>query len=699
MAAARPAVVSNHATLRRDEDYLDLVASLIEEFAHSEDLQASMDAALARIAEALDADAAVMFLLDGDFDADGTRLICRSCVGPLDVLGLELPAQASVPGRVLKHNQAERVADTAIDPDFVAPQTLGIDYDIRSLICAPLGHRDERYGVIELLNPREPARRFSARDEEVLSAMAAAAGFAIRNTRLTQELLAQNRLRQELELAAAVQRNLLPAAADPEAPVQGLNRPARGVSGDFFDVLPLPDGRVAFALADVSGKGMNAALIMVKAATLFRSMAKRVHEPGLLLSRIEAELCETMAFGMFVTMVVGVHDPKTHAVRIANAGHLPPLKRDADGRFEEFPALDPPLGIQCRLERNRYREQTFSIEGGCLYLYTDGVSEACGAAGTMLGVDGLKALIDANACQPPGARLAAIADALGDDVRDDVTLLVIEDRAAMAERRAPRLKSPRKRRDAAQLVAQSIPAEASQLKVVRRLVEAAAREAGASLEWAQDLVLAVDEACQNIIRHGYGTAAQARADAAPGVGEALSQAIGETLGETLATPIAASFSRPSWGSLGRSLGGTIGQTLGRTVDGVLDGALAPFAGSAAGAAERRATHGERIEVSIRRNGDGLEVELVDYAPCVNPDLCQGRALDDVKPGGLGTFFMHALTDLVQFRPPPTGAGNRLVLTKKLVGEPAPPPSPLRKARRAAASSGAKNPHQMRSRKG
>jgi len=234
-------------------------------------------------------------------------------------------------------------------------------------------------------------------------------------------------------------------------------------------------------------------------------------------------------------------------------------------------------------------------------------------------------------------------------------------------------------------VAQSIPAEASQLKVVRRLVEAAAREAGASVEWAQDLVLAVDEACQNIIRHGYGATRRDAAAPEAGVGETITQAIGETLGQTLAAPFGASFSR----SVGRSLGGTIGQTLGRTVDGVLDGALAPFAGSAAG---RRATDGDRIEVSIRRNGDGLEVELVDYAPCVNPDRCQGRALDDVKPGGLGTFFMHALTDLVQFRPPPTGAGNRLVLTKKLIGEPAPPPSPVRKSRRGAASSARSTPN-------
>ena len=488
------------------------------------------------------------------------------------------------PGRTLQRNRTELVADAARDPDFLAPATIGIDYDIRSMICAPLSHRDERYGVVELLNPRGEGRLFSPRDAELLGLLATAAAIAIRNARLTAALLAQNRLRQELEMAAEVQRNLLPPLQALDAPIQGLNRPARGVSGDFYDVLRLPDGRIAFTLADVSGKGLNAALIMVKTATLFRSIAKRVHEPGLLLSRIESELCETMAFGMFVTMVIGVYDPSTHLVRLANAGHLPALKRNADGSFEEFPATDPPLGIQGRLENDRYREVAFSIEGGCLYLYTDGASEARDADGQMIGADGIKALIQRHACDAPGTRLTAIADALGDDVRDDLTLLVIEDSEAAAERVQPRGRL----RGVTDLVAQTIPADAAQLKVVRRLVEAASREAGASVEWAQDLVLAVDEACQNIIRHGYGTAVKAGAKL-----------------------------------------------------------------------------GEKIEFSIRKAADGLEVELIDYAPKVAPEDCKGRALDDVKPGGLGTHLMHALTDLVQFRSPPKGAGNRLVLTKKL----------------------------------
>lgn len=583
-AASTPRSPQRRAT-RRGEDHLDLVAELIEAFADSEDLDATLAAALARIAEALDADAAGLFLLDGTFGDPAARLRCRACVGPIDIRQLQLPADRGIHGRALARNATEWVADAAADPDLLAPASIGIDYTIRSMICAPLSHRDERYGVVELLNPRGRGRRFSARDAELLGLLATAAAIAIRNARLTAALLAQNRLRRELELAADVQRQLLPPTPAGTAPVQGLNRPAHGVSGDFYDALQLPDGRIAFALADVSGKGLNAALIMVKAATLFRSLAKRVHEPGLLLSRIETELCETMAFGMFVTMVIGVYDPASHQIRLANAGHLPALKRAADGGFEEFPATDPPLGIQCRLDNDRYRETTLSIAGGCLYLYTDGASEARDASGRMLGSEGLKALIERHADAAPGTRLTAIADGLGDDVRDDLTLLVIDDRYAAAEP----LGASVRRRSVAELVAQTIPADAGQLKIVRRLVEAASREAGASVEWAQDLVLAVDEACQNIIRHGYGAAARA--------GAAL---------------------------------------------------------------------GEKIEFSIRKAADGLEVELIDYAPTVDAQDCRGRALDEVRPGGLGTHLMHALTDRVQFRAPPKGAGNRLVLTKKLV---------------------------------
>src|SRR5581483_1485477 len=171
-----------------------------------------------------------------------------------------------------------------------------------------------------------------------------AAALAIHNFRLTDRLVQQERERHELELAAEIQRDLLPRATAPGFPVHGINVPARAVSGDFFDIIPLPDGRIWFNVGDVSGKGMNAALLMAKTSSLFRCLAKSAEHPGQLLGAINNELCETNFHGMFVTMVGGLFDPATGLGRLSNAGHEPPLLfHVADQRYSAIPADAPPL--------------------------------------------------------------------------------------------------------------------------------------------------------------------------------------------------------------------------------------------------------------------------------------------------------------------------------------------------------------------
>ncbi len=557
--------------------YFGLLAELTEAFTRSHDFLATLLDALQRIVDEMDVEAGCLFQLEGEFEDPAARLVCRASVGPVDMQGAELPARSGISGRTLTQDAVQIVNAPRSDPDFVAPRTVGIEFDVRSVLAAPVVFHGRRFGVVELFNRRgdEP---FGRRDASILAALASVAALVILNAELTEDLVEQARLKRELELAAAVQRKLLPTELPVTAPIHGFSRAARDVSGDFYDVLPLRDGRFAFALADVSGKGMDAALIMVQVATLFRSFAKRVHGPGRLLARIEAELCESLTMGMFVTMVVGIYDPRAHEVRIANAGHLPPLLREAGGGFTSFESQDPPLGVRGRLEHNRYREKAFSIAGSSLYLYTDGATEARHADGSQLGIDGLQSLIAHNATLPAARRLDAIATALDGDIaelRDDLTLLVIEDvpgRAAV----------PRKRPRGTLLVEQVLPAQARQLRIVRKLILAAANEAGAPLSWAQDFALAVDEACQNIIRHGYR---------------------------------------------GRS-------------DGL-------------------------IELRVRRARDGLCAELVDFAPRVNEDRCKGRPAGEMGPGGLGTQFMRALTDRVHWGKPPAGAGNRLLLSKRL----------------------------------
>jgi sigma-B regulation protein RsbU (phosphoserine phosphatase) len=554
-------------------DYLDLFAALIEDFAQATDTEGAVRSALSKIAEAMEAESASLFLIEGELSDPHARLVCKACVGPSDVTGLSLPVSAGIVGRTVQTNRAQIVANTRNDPDFVPPPQ-SMHYEIRSILCAPLSVKGERLGAVQVINPDDHKRLFGPRDLEALGILSTAAALAMVNAKLGEHRVEQARTRRELELAAGVQRNLLPKPQEPDAPVHGINLPARGVSGDFFDIVHLPGRRIAFALADVSGKGMNAALVMVKAATLFRSLSKRIDQPGVLLARVGDELMETMSMGMFVTMIAGVYNLRTHTIRFSNAGHEPPLLRDRLGVFHSFPAEDPPLGVVAP-ESGRYPETELKLEGGALYVFSDGCTESRLPDGSMRGSEGLQALIQQHIVLPPQQRLETLAAALAPDntaLRDDMTMLVIDDRRREA----------RSKKGAGEaLVTQSFLAQAGQLKLIRRLVAAASQQAGMAEEWSQELVLAVDEACQNIIRHGY-----------------------------------------------------------------------------------KNHEGGRIQLEVKRQERGLAVELVDFAPPVKQDECRGRELNDVRPGGLGTHFMQALTDSVRYLKAPAGAGNRLVLTKR-----------------------------------
>ena len=189
--------------------------------------------------------------------------------------------------------------------------------------------------------------------------LASSAALAIANARMAESLVEHERVRRELELAAEIQRTLLPAPRPEPFPVCGVNIPARTVSGDFFDILPLEGSRIAFCLGDVSGKGMNAALLMAKTASLYRCLAKTTESPGALLAALDREICETATRGMFVTMVAGIYDPARGEVTLANAGHEPALLHGLDGAFDPLPAEAPPLGIVAgrRLPRGPRRDE------------------------------------------------------------------------------------------------------------------------------------------------------------------------------------------------------------------------------------------------------------------------------------------------------------------------------------------------------
>ncbi|MBI3113145.1 MAG: SpoIIE family protein phosphatase [Rhodospirillales bacterium] len=491
-------------------DHLELLAEMGQEFASSLDIQASLTRAIEHITEYVDAEGGALFLLEDD----GKMLRCHACIGPTEITGLTLKSDQGIVGRCVKNNLGEIVRDAANDPGFHSQVDTTTGFTTRSILCAPMSVKDERIGAIELINKRGGDGLFAEADLHLLQAMSASAALAILNARMAEELVEQERVARELELAAEIQRSLLPKPGTGDFPVAGVNHAARTVSGDFYDFFTLEDGRICFNLGDVSGKGMNAALLMAKTASVFRCLGKTLHQPGKLLGRVNSEICETVTRGMFVTMVGGLYDPETGIVRLANAGHEPPLFHDTAGAFTSLPADAPPIGIlPLPGEGEDYPEIELRLDGGTLYIFTDGVTEGYLEDGRELEVGGLKKLLRENASASLGDRLATVIGRIdrGNSVlRDDLTMIAIDDRAAHARRtatdNAPRGQAaarPTHGNDEV-LLTVSVPSQPDRLKLIRNAVAETARLCGCSEDVGRDMVIAVDEACQNIIRHAYG---------------------------------------------------------------------------------------------------------------------------------------------------------------------------------------------------
>lgn len=404
------------------EEQLAQLAEVSQCFAASLNIQETLQNAIRQFLVYLDAEAASIFLLEND----DTELVCMDCAGPVDITGIRLKADQGIVGKTVQSKCCHMIRDVRQDTDFARSVDEASGFTTKSILCAPLLVQDCCIGALELINKKNESGLFDDRDQHLLSALASAAALAIHNARMASALVEQERLRKELELAREIQVGLLPAAGDGEFPVTGMNYPAREVSGDFYDFFQREGGRIYFNLADVSGKGMNSALLMAKASSLLHHLAKSMDDPGELLARVNDELCETVSHGMFVTIVSGFIDIANNLIRLSNAGHQPPLYHHHDGSFEEIPALAPPLGI---LPDTDFPVSTITMQGGSLYLFTDGVTESLDKNNQPLDTAGLIRLIQSNPRLTAAKRLEnIIAEIRRPDIdqRDDITLMVID---------------------------------------------------------------------------------------------------------------------------------------------------------------------------------------------------------------------------------------------------------------------------------
>jgi sigma-B regulation protein RsbU (phosphoserine phosphatase) len=274
--------------------------------------------------------------------------------------------------------------DTEQNDKFARAQSI-VAQRIRSAVCAPLLVADAVLGVLYI--DYTSARGVVAEDDvRLLAQIARFAAVTLERTRLREEAFAKAKIDEELRTAYTIQRRLLPDALPEIAGYRfaGANRPCKTVSGDYYDVVVRPDGRIYFVIADVSGKGITAALVMSSVATAFAIFTRHDPTPADLLRDINETLAPKTSPSKFVTMVAGVLDPATGIVSFANAGHVAPLLVSKDG-VEAMHSTDIVVGI---LPNAQYRNQSLTLAAGdSLVLFTDGVTEAENIAEEQLGLD------------------------------------------------------------------------------------------------------------------------------------------------------------------------------------------------------------------------------------------------------------------------------------------------------------------------
>jgi sigma-B regulation protein RsbU (phosphoserine phosphatase) len=290
---------------------------------------------------------------------------------------------------------------------------------------------------------------FSAPDWRTLSLFAHQAGIALENAHLHRQALEKERLEREMELAAQIQRQLLPESMPRIAgwELHGWNRPARQIGGDYYGLMERPGGRLLTVVADVSGKGMPAALLVSNlhsALDLLLDQEGPLEDRGLgtdLVQRLNRHVLDSSLPNKFITLLLVELDLATGQARYLNAGHNPALLLSAGGGLEYLEASGPPVGL---LPEATYRVDTVSLcPGDLLCLYSDGITECADQRGEELGEDHLVALLRRHAAEPLpqlAGRLEAACRrfARGLAQGDDQTLVLVRRSLEVAEPRAER---------------------------------------------------------------------------------------------------------------------------------------------------------------------------------------------------------------------------------------------------------------------
>jgi serine phosphatase RsbU (regulator of sigma subunit) len=254
--------------------------------------------------------------------------------------------------------------------------------------------------------------------------------FALMNLLVLLEVADRLSLKNDLEIARDIQQAMLPKGLFAAAGIEtvGISRPANTVGGDFYDILPRPDGRVVIAVGDVAGKGSPAALLMALLLAMLRTLVDEALEPADLVTRLNVQVTRHAPGTRFITLWYGIFDPKTGVLTYVNAGHMPPLLLRNDGTCERLTAGGIALGM---FDHSTYSTGQVTIQPDELVaIYSDGITEAENPAGRPFDDAGLESVLTAHRhdnLSSIGAAVVRAVEQYTADTRlaDDLTILLL----------------------------------------------------------------------------------------------------------------------------------------------------------------------------------------------------------------------------------------------------------------------------------
>ena len=357
--------------LRQRIDELTAVYGVAMMLSDARDLQEVLNRTVRVVAEVMETKAASIRLYDIERDELIIKAVYNLSSEYLNKGPVNLP-RAVIDRIALSAEGFEYVSNMTEDPRVQYPQE-SLREGIASMLSVGMRYKGKPIGVLRVYTEKQ--QQFSPLKVELLKAVAAQAAAAIENARLLGESIEAAALEKQVQMAADVQQRMIPHQSPtlPGVDLASVYLPCFELGGDFFDFIELPDENVGLAVADVSGKGVPASLIMASVRAFLRAQVDNVYGVYEVIRRINLMLCRDTKLGEFVTLFYGVLDARTKRLTYCNAGHCPPLLL-RDGKVTCIVGDNLVLGVS---PQEAYQQYLMDLmPGDALLLYTDGLSDA-----------------------------------------------------------------------------------------------------------------------------------------------------------------------------------------------------------------------------------------------------------------------------------------------------------------------------------